>query len=833
MAQYADRQEVKRLLELDLQRFAARYTGVEAPRLDPGLAVDALNLLEELSRKARTDDDKYLCLLIAGVVWENRRPEWEYVPAFLTQMLGRLGLLPSANMIGPDYDISSDSFSTLGSRIDELRYARRLVENSVSVLDVELTLSAFQKDVWDGISAYSRFGISGPTSAGKSFVLAYKLVELLESEAGIAIYIVPTLALMNQVIGDLWVAIRRTGVKGVDVRESYSLHANDKRFRSIIYVLTQERALLAIDVKEPLSPVKYLFVDEIQNIERVANEPDERSADLFTLIHEIELRDNPKKVVVSGPSLLNLQSVVTEMFGDSAKAISAELPPVLNLSYAFSPSRAGVNVTQYDPVTRRSRELVLKGADLPKSAFGKVRYTESSIEFIRAVLDGLGEGPNLVFAPTKKAAEKVATELWPDSTKEGLEGLPEYIAETVHPSYSLITAVRAGAGFHHSGVPHHVRLCIESAFCEGKLDVIVCTTTLMQGVNLPAKNILVRNPRLSTDTAGPSLTGYEFSNLRGRAGRLMKDFIGRAILLDEEQFADKQISLLEPLSKKLHAGFGERFDAHREEVLEDLARSRMPGGEPRAHADLTTYVRQTILRYGEGAKQRFERVGITLGKMEFRQVQNEMGALSVPREICLRNPHWDPLVLESLYASQRNAGLAVVPQSPSSPAFVDALRGALMHVRDNAPYYWDKYINIDNEDYLTKVCINARKWAMGVSLREIISWKQNMGAEDVQGMLDTIQTKIVYDLPKVVRPLVHMQTPENPVLGFIESGAYLPGMRRLLELGVPRETAVRLIARSRKADAFFSELDQQGLNRLLASTEMGHWDYVQVKKYLG
>ncbi|MBB6454872.1 replicative superfamily II helicase [Salirhabdus euzebyi] len=74
------------------------------------------------------------------------------------------------------------------------------------------------------------------------------------------------------------------------------------------------------------------------------------------------------------------------------------------------------------------------------------------------------------------------------------------------------------------------------------INKVVCTTTLMQGVNLPAKNIITRNPNLfiKAKSAGdnPKLTGYEFSNLRGRAGRLMNDFVGRSIVLDEPAFED-------------------------------------------------------------------------------------------------------------------------------------------------------------------------------------------------------------------------------------------------------------------------------------------------------
>src|SRR5690606_41825818 len=65
-------------------------------------------------------------------------------------------------------------------------------------------------------------------------------------------------------------------------------------------------------------------------------------------------------------------------------------------------------------------------------------------------------------------------------------------------------------------LPAHVRHVVEICFKEGILDTLFCTTTLMQGVNLPAKNIIIWNPKVGDE----KLSGYDYTNLRGRAGRL-------------------------------------------------------------------------------------------------------------------------------------------------------------------------------------------------------------------------------------------------------------------------------------------------------------------------
>src|SRR5690606_12537039 len=139
--------------------------------------------------------------------------------------------------------------------------------------------------------------------------------------------------------------------------------------------------------------------------------------------------------------------------------------------------------------------------------------------------------------------------------------LSEYIAEFVHKDYDLVDLVQSGVAYHTGKLPLHIRSAIEDSFSKGIINNIVCTTTLMQGVNFPASNIIVRNPYLFTrrmkNRENVKLSNYEFSNLRGRAGRLLKEFIGRTIVLDESSFEieKENESLFEHTEKELSTGY--------------------------------------------------------------------------------------------------------------------------------------------------------------------------------------------------------------------------------------------------------------------------------------
>jgi len=70
--------------------------------------------------------------------------------------------------------------------------------------------------------------------------------------------------------------------------------------------------------------------------------------------------------------------------------------------------------------------------------------------------------------------------------------------------------------FTHSGsTPEGIRHSVEYAIKEGKIKVVVCTSTLAQGVNLPLRYLLIT----STNQSGADIKTRDFHNLIGRAGR--------------------------------------------------------------------------------------------------------------------------------------------------------------------------------------------------------------------------------------------------------------------------------------------------------------------------
>ncbi len=81
---------------------------------------------------------------------------------------------------------------------------------------------------------------------------------------------------------------------------------------------------------------------------------------------------------------------------------------------------------------------------------------------------------------------------------------------------SAITKSAAlGIFSHHANTPHGIRLAVEYAMHEDLVRIVVCTSTLAQGVNLPLRYLIVT----SVHQGRESIKVRDFHNLIGRAGR--------------------------------------------------------------------------------------------------------------------------------------------------------------------------------------------------------------------------------------------------------------------------------------------------------------------------
>lgn len=83
---------------------------------------------------------------------------------------------------------------------------------------------------------------------------------------------------------------------------------------------------------------------------------------------------------------------------------------------------------------------------------------------------------------------------------------------------TLKQTISYAVAYHHAGLTFDERDIIESAFGRSVLRVIVATSTLSSGVNLPARRVLIRTPMFG----GKAMCSLTYKQMIGRAGRMGK-----------------------------------------------------------------------------------------------------------------------------------------------------------------------------------------------------------------------------------------------------------------------------------------------------------------------
>lgn len=789
-----------KLLHLELVTNAKKLNFItehSSEQIDDEFLTDAISVLNELS--VRTDEhSKKQLIAICALLWTYRKQEWDGLKNYLILFLSRAGFGPSSIMIDNDYSIADKQFSFGESLLNQFAVTVAQVKNEIKVGDSIFLLSDFQKEIWESIENNSLIGISAPTSAGKSFLILLKAIDLIKKKSGVVVYVVPTLSLVSQVTSDFRKLLDEFELTDYSLETTYN---NLSATQNTIYILTQEKAIAAFSQTEkPFENIRLLVIDEIQNVEKVADSDDQRSKVLYDLMIELRNSSQIDHIIISGPRIIKIDELGSNVFGVNSEKKETDASPVLNLTYSISKKKSDYYFNVYSDLLENNLQVKITNNDSIQG-YGKVQYNDDYLDYLGNFLQSLGKDEStLIFSPTSTTCNKMATHIaknMEDKNEQYLNGLASFISATVHPKFTMVETVQKGVAYHHGKLPFHVRILVEDGIRQKNIKTIICTTTLLQGVNLPVQNIIIRNPNLfiAKKETSAKLSNYEIANLRGRAGRLLKDFVGRTYILDELSFQEpssKQLELFKDTSKELLVGYGKKYQEHKENIKKDLASNIGSNSENQDYSFLTTYLRQTVLKYGLFSQVYLGRVGIVLSDSEMNTIFESLSKLEITKSICSKNRYWDPIDLNKLYQKRAIFNL---PTSPAEYRLSYQLKDILSTFRNEFPIYYDKYFGVPDvpgKDILLQKCILAENWLKEKTLAEIFSDRFYDSSEKIDDTISFVQNKISYGLPLLLKPLYDIKEPDSMFTRFIELGAYMPLTRKLIELSIPRETAIFL-----------------------------------------
>ena len=377
-----------------------------------------------------------------------------------------------------------------------------------------------------------------PTASGKSLVAYLAIVHRLTSdlEGARALYVVPLKALATEKVAEL-----REIASVVGLRVGLAIGDRGSETGMIeeadILVCTSEKLDSLLRTRsEMMDRVGIVVSDEFH----LLHDPG-RGPTLEVLLSRIRHRRPEAQIIALSATVGNATEMAEWL---DSKLIVSDWRPV-TLRYG--------TLTGLDARVHRvdgSGEEILPE---PRELEGKTTRP------LQAILQDTVQngGQLLVFVSSRASAQKEARELSKHIQRMLIEGSHDFdggiverwgdIADRLGGSGdssatvgSLESSLRGGVAFHHAGLTSKHRNIVEDSFKSGDLFCVVATPTLAQGVNLPARTVVVRDYRRWSAAAGMTmpLPVLEILQMMGRAGRPKYDVVGEAWLLakgrDEE-----------------------------------------------------------------------------------------------------------------------------------------------------------------------------------------------------------------------------------------------------------------------------------------------------------
>jgi len=109
----------------------------------------------------------------------------------------------------------------------------------------------------------------------------------------------------------------------------------------------------------------------------------------------------------------------------------------------------------------------------------------------------------------------------------------QHLERVFGKDWIVLRALKCGIGIHHGFIPKYIQKEIISLFNNGVLVALFSTTTITEGVNTTAKNIVITSAKKGTKP----LKQFDAKNIAGRAGRFHKHYVGRVLSIDKDFLA--------------------------------------------------------------------------------------------------------------------------------------------------------------------------------------------------------------------------------------------------------------------------------------------------------
>lgn len=329
-----------------------------------------------------------------------------------------------------------------------------------SIIDENIILNKYQIEILNILKNRNLF-LSAPTSFGKTFLML-EFIKRNRLRLKNIIFIIPTLALMNELLKKIYDLFS----------DEYNICINPtEEFKEKnIFVFVPERSDYEFLNKIKEMKIDLLVFDEIYKLQ-ASNSREIRTDDRLIYMNRVylDLVNKAEKIALLGPYINNVSFDKTKL--DIVKYYTNYLP-VYNRMTILKEDESWIDYVKLE------HQLIYFSS--PGSIYRNIDM----------ILKQVPENQHYIDKYSKKI---------------------KYLEETVSKDWYVIDLLKRGIGIHHGKTPMYLRKFYENEYNKNNIKVLLCTNTLMEGINTPTNSLIVVDDPKST---------FKLNNLIGRVGRL-------------------------------------------------------------------------------------------------------------------------------------------------------------------------------------------------------------------------------------------------------------------------------------------------------------------------
>lgn len=341
----------------------------------------------------------------------------------------------------------------------------------------------------------SNYIISIPTASGKTVLGILPALKTILN-GGKAVYAAPLLSIQNEKVKE-FKSFEEHGIK-------VGKHPSNSDLSVMVFESFDALTRFSWNV---LREVDTLIIDEFHMIGEYSRGPTLESA-----ITRAKIINPSLRIIALSATLKNIDEIEQWLDG---KTVEHNYRPVpLNKEVLDAEM---FNTKNKNDVIVKIVEKAIEDNSQALSFVSTRRFTESLATYVAKKID------KKTTKEQKQKFKQVADKLLEVPKKKG--SLPTTTC------LKLAEAAEKGVVFHHAGLFNEQKEIIEDEFRKGNILMITATPSLMYGVNLPSKYVVIRDHTRWTSNGPASIPVFDYEQMSGRAGRPQYDDVGYSYLV--------------------------------------------------------------------------------------------------------------------------------------------------------------------------------------------------------------------------------------------------------------------------------------------------------------